>query len=533
MNRIVEHRFALSRRAWLRGAGAAVATLGLAPLLGREALAQPIFRSNPFQLGVAAGDPAPDGFVIWTRLAPDPLEIGYGMPSAPVEVQWEVASDDRFQTIVQKGAAVARPELGHSVHVELAGLAPARPYWYRFFAGRERSLAGRARTTPALDAAPERVRFASVGCQHYEQGYFTAHRRAAAEPDLDFIFCYGDYIYEGRGERIWNGPAGPIENIRSHVGGEIYSLDDYRRRYAQYKMDADLQASHAAAAWFSVWDDHEIDNNWVSGIDEQGTSPQVFALRKQVAMQAYYENMPLRARSFPVGPAMQLYRRARYGNLLDLNFLDTRQYRTDQACGDRWGIACPDLDRADADVLGQVQERWLFDNLSGARARWKALAQQIMVMDLDRIPAPETHAVNLDSWAGYRTPRARLLRFIRDRRIDNAVVLTGDEHQHFAGELHLDGRDPGERPIATEFVATSISSGGNGLDQRADMVPIQADNPQMKFNNSQRGYLLNEVTPERWLAEFKVMDKVTERNGVLSTRARLAVAAGDPRVVAA
>ena len=532
MSRVLEQRFAFSRRRLLQGAGAAVATMGLAPFLGREALAQPVFRTSPFQLGVASGDPLPDGFVIWTRLAPEPLEIGYGMPAAPVEVQWEVGADRGFKTIAGKGSAVARPELGHAVHVEVAGLEPGRDYWYRFLAGRERSLTGRAKTLPAPGAAVGRVRFASLGCQHYEQGYFTAHRRAAAEPDLDFIYCYGDYIYEGRGERIWNGPAGPIENVRQHASGEIYSLDDYRRRYAQYKMDADLQASHAAAPWFAVWDDHEIDNNWVSHLDQDGTDPQVFKLRQQVAMQAYFENMPFRPSAFPVGPAMQIYRRAQYGDLVDLNFLDTRQYRSDQACGDKWGVACPEIAR-EAEVLGQRQERWLFDNLSRSRARWKALAQQIMVMDLDRAPAADLHAVNLDSWAGYERPRDRLLRFIRDRRIDNAIVLTGDEHQHYAGELHLDGRSPEGRPIATEFVATSISSGGNGLDQRPDMVAIQADNPQLKFNNFQRGYLMSDVTPERWQAEFKVLDTVTERNGTLSTRATLAVAAGEPGIVAA
>jgi alkaline phosphatase D len=531
MSRLFEQRYALSRRVLLRSIGS-LGALAAMPLLSREALAQPVFRTFPFQLGIAAGDPAPDGFVIWTRLAPEPLEPGYGMPAAPVEVEWEVASDDRFQTVIRKGTAIARPELGHSVHVEVAGLEPARPYFYRFTAGRERSLTGRARTLPAAGASLARVRFASLGCQHYEQGFFTAHRRAAAEPDLDFIFCYGDYIYEGRGERIWNGPSGPIENVRQHADAEIYSLDDYRRRYAQYKMDADLQASHAAAAWFSVWDDHEIDNNWVGALDQDGTPAQIFALRKQAAVQAFYENMPLRARSFPVGPSLQLYRRATYGNLLDLNFLDTRQYRTDQPCGDKFAVACAERERADAQVLGQAQERWLFDNLSSSRARWKALAQQIMVMDLDRDPG-EAVGYNLDSWAGYDKPRDRLLRHIRDRRIANAIVLTGDEHQHYAGELHLDGRNPEGRPIASEFVATSISSGGNGQDQRPDMKQVQADNPQLKFNNSQRGYLLCDVTPERWLSEFKVLDRVTERGAPISTRARLAVEAGDPRLAIA
>jgi alkaline phosphatase D len=353
-----------------------------------------------------------------------------------------------------------------------------------------------------------------------------------AAEELDFIFCYGDYIYEGRGSRIWNGGAGPQANPRQHFGGETYSLDDYRRRYAQYKMDPDLQAAHASAAWFSAWDDHEVDNNWVSALDQDGVPPEVFLLRRQAAMQAYYENTPLRRRSFPAGTGMQLYRRAAWGDLLDLHLLDTRQFRSDQPCGDQWGASCAEIGRADAEVLGAAQERWLFEGLSGSRARWRALAQQIMVMDLDRRDGPEL-GVNVDSWAGYQIPRARLLRHLRDRRIRNTVVLTGDEHQHYAGELHLDGRNPEGRPIATEFVATSISSGGNGQDQRADMVKVQAANPQLKFNNSQRGYLVCDVTPERWQAEFKVLDQVTAPGGVLSTRAKWAVAGGDPRLVAA
>jgi alkaline phosphatase D len=531
LSRLLDELDSVSRRRLLALAGAGAATLFAPPLLGRGALAQPVFTTYPFQLGVAAGDPQPDGFVIWTRLAPEPLIDGHGMPAQPVPVDWEVATDRGFGTVVRKGQAVARPELGHSVHVEVAGLQPARPYWYRFTAGKEQSLVGRASTTPLAGADVRQVRFGVAGCQHYEQGLFTAHRKLAEE-ELDFIFCYGDYIYEGRGSRVYNSPRGPTSNPRQYVDGEVYSLDDYRRRYAQTKMDLDLQAAHAAAAWFNVWDDHEIDNNWVSDLDQDGTPPAVFKLRQQSAMQAFYENTPLRPSALPSGPALQLYRRARYGRLLELSFLDTRQHRTDQACGDKWNTVCADLERANAEVLGARQERWLLDGLSASQARWKALAQQIMVMDLDRNPGPE-YTVNLDSWAGYRSPRARLLSHIRDRRVSDVVVLTGDEHQHYAGELHLDGRNPGPRPIATEFVATSISSSGDGVDQRPDMVRIQAANSQLKFNSSRRGYLICDVTPERWQAEFKVLDRVTTPDGALSTRIKLAVAAGDPRLVPA
>ncbi|ATC31598.1 alkaline phosphatase [Caulobacter vibrioides] len=523
-------RYALSRRRMLAVFGGAAVSAMAIPLESGKALAQAVFKTYPFQLGVASGDPSADGFVIWTRLAPEPLEIGYGMPSAPVAVEWEVGDAPNMRNIVAKGTAIAPPELGHAVHVEVAGLQPNRDYWYRFTAGRERSLLGRARTAPAQGATLERVRFAVAGCQNYEQGYYTAYRRLAEE-NPDFVFCYGDYIYEGRGNRVWNSANGPVENPRQHFGGEIYSLDDYRRRYAQYKMDTDLQAAHAAAPWFTVWDDHEIDNNWVADLDQDGVDPKMFNLRRQMAVQAYYENMPLRASSFPTGTSLQLYRRATYGQLLNLNLLDTRQYRTDQPCGDRFGY-CDAVEASRAEVIGQVQEKWLTNGLIESKTTWNVLAQQIMMMDLDREPG-EGKAVNPDSWAGYRMPRNRLLQTIRDRKVGNVVVLTGDEHQNYAGDLYLDGAKAEGAPIASEFVVTSISSGGDGTDQRADMARIQAANPILKFNNAQRGYAVCDVTPKAFVTEFKVLDAITRRDGKLSTRAKWALEAGKTGIVQA
>lgn len=525
-NRLIE----INRRHLLRGfGGAAMAAFALPT--GMPALAAPVFRNYPFQLGVASGEPAPDGMVIWTRLAPDPLELDYGMPAAAVEVNWEIATDDRFRNVVQNGTQLARPELGHSVHVEVTGLQPGRDYWYRFTAGRERSLWGHTRTLPSFGQPLDRLRFGVAGCQHYEQGYYTAHRHLAAEVP-DFVFCYGDYLYEDRSSRVWNGgETGPLENVRQYLGDELYTLSDYRRRYAQTKMDTDLQSAHAAAPWFMTWDDHEVDNNWVGDTDQNGTPPAAFALRKQAAMQAYYENMPLRESSMPVGKRIQLYRQARYGNLLDVNLLDTRQYRTDQPCGDRWGMPCDAIDRRDAEVLGGAQEKWLVNRMQASEARWQVLAQQVMMMDLDRTPG-EIRTENLDSWAGYREPRRRVLESIRDQGRGNVVVLTGDEHQNYAGELHIDGKAPGQRPIATEFVSTSITSGGNGVDQRADTVLIQQENPQLKWHNAQRGYVMCEVTPDVWTTEFKTLDSVTQRGVEIRTRMRIAVEHGRPESLA-
>lgn len=530
MNDIRSKRLELSRRyALLTFGGSAIA--GLSLLSGVRAIAAPVFSQYPFQLGVASGEPEADGFVIWTRLAPDPFEIGHGMPAAPVEVAWQVASDERMEMIVASGAAIARPELGHAVHVEVAGLEPNRPYWYRFVAGRERSAVGRAKTLPAIGQPIANARFAVAGCQNYEEGYYTAHRYLAAE-EPDFVYCYGDYIYEYRGNRFRNRWDGPMETVRQHFGQEIYTIEDYRRRYAQYKMDVDLQAAHAAAPWFVTWDDHEIDNNWVSGEDQDGTPYEFFALRRQMAMQAYYEHMPLRPSAMPVGPAMQLFRQAQIGNLIDLNLLDTRQYRTDQPCDDQWGVPCPDISSPSANVLGQQQEQWLYQKLGASRSRWQVLAQQVMMMDLDRAPGPDK-TENLDSWAGYRTPRNRILGQIQDLGRKSVVVLTGDEHQNYAGELHMDGQRPGDRPIATEFVATSITSGGDGEDQRRSTIAIQQENESLKWHNSQRGYVICDVTSDQWISEYKTLDKVSSRGGQMRTRKRMAVQHNRPGSLAA
>ena len=184
----------LSRRQLLKIVGMAGAAAIAEPIVSSGLLAQPAFGDYPFTLGVASGDPLPSGIVLWTRLAPRPLEGG-GMPMRDVEVRWEIARDDRFTTIVQRGTTLARPELGHSVHVEVDGLEPARGYFYRFMAGSEVSQTGRTKTAPAPGAAIDRLRFAVCGCSHYEVGHFTALAHLADE-DFDFIFHTGDYIYE-------------------------------------------------------------------------------------------------------------------------------------------------------------------------------------------------------------------------------------------------------------------------------------------------------------------------------------------------
>ena len=274
----------MSRRELLKLASMLGAAAVAPAILTRRVLAKPIFDAYPFSLGIASGDPAPDGVVLWTRLAPKPLDGG-GMPMVNVEVDWEIARDARFQTVTQKGTSLARPELGHSVHVEVAGLEPGRDYFYRFHAGDETSQVGRTKTAPAAGASVDRLRFAVCGCNHYEDGFFTAFRRIADE-SFDFVFHTGDYIYEGRADGGRN-----ERRFRQHNSDEIYTVVDYRNRYALYKLDRDLQAAHASAPWIVTWDDHEVDNNYAGDFDQDGTPSAIFALRRAAAYQAYYETM--------------------------------------------------------------------------------------------------------------------------------------------------------------------------------------------------------------------------------------------------
>jgi alkaline phosphatase D len=494
--------------------------------------AQGVFRDYPFTLGVSAGDPSADGFVIWTRLAPDPLAPHGGMPLTPMAVDWEVAGDSGFNNIVAKGTELARPELGHSVHVELAGLLPDRIYHYRFNVGGERSLRGRARTLPAVGASIDALKFGVCGCQHFEAGFFGAYRHLARE-DLAFVYHFGDFIYEYGYDYLFSDGL-PSRPVRKNAFRNLIDLDDYRIAYSQQLGDVDLQAARSAHVFLSSFDDHEIHNNWVSDIDNSQQGPddnpnappsEVFMLRKQAAMQAWYEHMPVRRALLPRGGMVALNRELRYGNLMAMQLLDTRQYRSDQPCNDGFKPACPAVFAKDAQVLGRAQEEWLARNLSGGGAVWNTLAQQITMMSLDRRRSPDEpkKILNNDSWAGYEVPRERMLG--RMAGLDNVVVLTGDEHQNFCGDLAYK-----DKIVGAEFVSTSITSGGDGSDKRKGTDEWLAHNPEVKFANDQRGYLVCDINREAWQTRFMVVDKVTTPTNTLTQRATAIVARGEAGV---
>jgi len=506
-------KMTLTRRSFLAAAAATVGGSLISCGSGEKRLP-----NDPFLLGVASGDPSSGGFVLWTRLALQPLEIGGGMGSRLVNVLWEVAEDEGFAKIVRSGDVVALPELAHSVHVELSGFDPDRPYWYRFRVGDHLSPVGRTRTAPPPGSSPARVKFGVASCNSYQDGYFTAFDHMLAE-NFDLVFHLGDYIYEG---------ASPANKVRKHLGPECTTLDGYRQRYAQYKTDASLQSLHAAAPWVFTPDDHEFDNNCAGAIsEEKSVTPEQFLKRRAAAYQAMYENMPLRLASRPKGPDMQLYRRLRWGRLAEFFVLDTRQYRTDQPSGDGNKPPAPEQLDPKGSLMGAAQRDWLFDGLAGSSAGWNVIAEQVMMGRADRKPG-EGVLYSMDQWPGYEFERRRVLKFLHDRKIANAVALAGDIHTNWANDLVADFDGLGGKVVASEFVGTSISSGGDGLEKPKDLDLILKDNPFVKFHNAERGYLKCEVDAKAFRTDYRTVPFVVKPGAPVNTRASFVVEPMNP-----
>jgi alkaline phosphatase D len=507
----------VSRRAFLGiAAGVGLASVATraprAPLL-LPARSGPRLAGQPFTLGVASGDPLADRVVLWTRLSPDPLAPGGAMPAEPVPVRWEVAHDEAFRRVVAHGTERAHPDAAHSVHVDARGLEPAREYFYRFVAGDATSPVGRTRTAP-VGGGRDPVRFAFGSCQDYTAGYYTAHRHLA-DDDVQVVLWLGDYIYEG----------GVGSGVRRHEGPEPTDLEGYRRRYATYKSDEDLQAAHAAHPWIVTWDDHEVDNNYAGDRSQRDDQPvDAFRARRAAAYRAWWEHQPVRLPA-PTGPDLRIYRRLGLGDLATVHLLDTRQYRTDQPCGSPVdvGIPCAGQDDPNATLLGARQRAWLFDGLRRSKARWDVVAQQVMFGPVSFSPDPTFPIVNFDQWDGYRHERAVVTRALGTLP-RNGIVVSGDIHSSWVNDLVVDPKRPGgskPRTVATELVGTSITSSFPFPDVVDAAV---RDQPTIKYADAHgHGYVRCELTRRALRADFRYVSRIDAPEATIATGASFVV----------
>jgi alkaline phosphatase D len=525
-----------TRRRLLKAAAGTGLGLMAAPALLRYAGAQSWRAGDPFSLGVASGAPRADGFVLWTRLAPEPLsgnpQTPGGMRGGDVTVGYEIATDPALHDVVRRGEATAEQAFAYSVHLDVAGLQPGRPYWYRFMSGDASSRIGRGATLPAPDSAPDKLRFGFVSCANCEHGYFSAYRHLADE-NPEFVLYLGDYIYENIDEKR--------PTVRRHSDGiEAATLPTYRNRYAQYRLDPDLQRLHAEAPALVTWDDHEVANDYADKWSERFDDPELFLMRRAAAYRAFYEHMPVRPiLSLPDGPIMRVYDRFTFGDLIEVSLIDGRQYRSREACyapPNKGGMhletdaSCPERREAGRTMMGFAQEAWLYTGLARSKARWNLIAQDVLMAQY-HVKQNDAFAFSTDDWDGYPANRARLLKRIHETQVSNPVVVGGDIHSFFANDLRLDFDDQNSPIVATEFVGTSISSHGPPYDIIAQALP---DNPHVHFFESRRrGYVCVDLERAHMQLQMRVVSDVRDPKADVSTLRTFAVEAGKPGVVAA
>ena len=500
-----------SRRGFVAGAGGlalATAFSGAGALAAGRPRRKPSLRGGNFAEGVMSGDPAPDAITLWTRVSD--VE-GSGT------VELEVARDRGFRRVVARDLVRTSAASLWAVKARLAGLDAYEEYWYRFSTRGTESSVGRFRTALPPDSR-QPVRFAFFSCQEYAFGYFNAHNLLARE-DVDFVVNLGDYIYA----EAYYTPGDAFAAVRADPVGYAETIEQYRAKYTLYRSEAPLRKVHALFPMISIWDDHEVLDNYAGGAGPTGglTPDKLYTeARRAAAYRAYFESMP----TFAVKRGSnRIYRALRFGRTVDLILLDQRQYRADQPCGDpQLGPACADLDQPRT-FLGRRQMGFVKKRLASSPAAWKVMANQVMVMPTIY---PGGDYIGFDSWQGYPQERRELLQHVRRKKIEDVVFVTGDIHTFIAGDVRVDNED--RKPVATEFVGGSISSpglgeGGGGILPGAD--PSNPNTPEsiidlLRSTNpwaadaefDHHGYGLVEATRKGFSCTLRRVDTVKRRS---------------------
>jgi len=518
----------LTRRSFVAGAGGLVVASAF-PLTSVAARARrnPLARGGRFLSGVACGEPARHGAIVWTRL--------HEVESA-AQVRLEVAADPGFRRVLHRELVPVLPDRDFTVKTRINRIAlqPGERYWYRFATQTTSSPVGRLQTRRPPDSRePARIGFFS--CQRWEHGYFTP-QAALAREDLDLVVSLGDYLYE-------EDSGAKLPARRQSTGapnGHVETLAQWRAKHRLYRTDPRLQAMHAAHPVMAIWDDCEVEGNWAGPGPSSGPSPVdarsvPFAVKRTNGIRTFFENFPVQAGG---GERFRIYRNLRIGRNAELFLLDTRQYRDPQPCRDGTltdpaYAACFEDRQPGRTFLGAAQKRWLLDRLPSSQATWKVLGNAQMMMALD---LPTGKPVQSDPWDGYDAERHEVLEGLRGRGVRNLTSIVGDVHTFFAGDLTTTGRVGGQ-PIGTEFVGSSVTHDGLGVDplsqedfdRLADNLPLA--NPHLRYSRfGVRGYGVLEARPDELNVTFRAAETVLEPTSAVYDLARFRVRAGTPAV---
>ncbi len=494
-----------------------------------------------FQHGVASGDPLQDGVILWTRLT---------VPTAEdVQLSWAVSTDADFDDVVSSGTGLACADDDHTVRIDVTGLRPGHRYFYRFHALGQISSVGRTRTLPANDA--DHMRFAQVCGAKFNAGFFNAYGRIAAranQDELDFVLHLGGYIYESADVPPEGQSGGADIGRPFDPRHECKTLADYRTRYSQYRRDPDLQRMHAALPIIATLGDHELaDGAWRGGahVHEEARDG-TWGERVKTALRARREWLPIRVPD-PADP-LRVYRSLHFGRLADLYVLDATTSRDEPA-------PAPRLHDPDRSILGVAQRKWLFGEFSESDTAWRIIASprvlgttwkadlpeparaalQKMKLIAEKGPGP-----NLEDWDGYPAERYLLVRKIRDHKLGNFVVLSGDIQMCVAQELKVEPASPSSRAAAVECGSTSITA--QNFDDKmkwpARTQSIQVEQallqqfPQIKYMDlDSHGYSIVDVTAERMMVEWWNVETVLRRSDKEWRGAAFQIPSGTPALI--
>ena len=517
----------LHRRQFLV-AGAAAGVTAAAPLnFAQIAQAKkvPFAKGGKFKHGVSSGFPTDDAVTLWTRLS------GVDRTS---KLRLEVAKDKGFRRVVKRAVVKAVAHDDFTVHQRVKGLKPGHEYYYRFETKNKHSRVGRFRTLPPK-GSKHQLKIGFWSCQSYEAGFYNAQAGLAKEEDLDFVVMLGDYIYE---RHFFDGPAERVDRTGVNRDGNVQTLAEYRQKYRLVQSDPDLQALHARYPMVSVWDDHEVEDNYAG--DEQdsaepdpnkendGTPRRIpFLKRRKNGYRSYFEATPrIRMKS----DANQIYGSYRVGALADLFLTDQRQYRDVQPCNDPILEPCPDTKDPGRTMLGAKQKKWFKKAVPQSKAKWKIWGSELMLMSID---VPKGSSALVDAWDGYEAERQEILSSFKSKGVENFAVITGDIHTFFAGNLSTTGDDTGA-PIGVEFVGGSATSFGIpetlGVDAGTLTALGLANNPHLKYANLEsRGYGVLTIKERQIRCDLRGVDALTD-GAKPTTLASFVANAGSPEV---
>ena len=447
-----------------------------------------------------AGQPAEQAITLWVQ---------HANPDRPGPLELQVAGDPAFARVVHReriapaaGTGIARKRF-HSRE-----LGRGRPYWYRFATADGSSPVGRFRTLPPRDSA-QPVRIGVFSCQMFFLGYFTGHAALAAEDDIDFVLCLGDYVYENYLDltRTEPRPAG--------AEGGAETLAEYRAKYAAYRTDPDLRAMHAAHAFVPVWDDHEVANDYGGDRVPPGQRERDPARRRLNAYRAWFEAMPVVRRS---ANPYRTHFGLRAGRHLELLTLDTRQYRVPGRT-----------------LLGGAQDRWLTSALTRSRATWKVLGSSVLMMDLNGPGSESITGASAGSWQAFPASRRALGETLLRRGVRDVVAVTGDAHAFYAGTVTTTGTTAG-RPFATEFCAGTMAASNAGTSAFEGLGPAsapglaqadRANTPTLAYSNAaDHGYAVVEARADALDVTFRAVETIQRPTAAVRDLARFSVGRG-------